>query len=146
MKTLKFFKKKNKGNVGDIIGSMICFLFMLVILTVVLNTTKLLSLKTDIDRVARNAMLILETKGDLSDAEITDIENTLKGIGFENVTVNVNEGHIGKVNYGEDVTIEIKADTSGRLLHLYSSIFGNWDKEYDYAVRYKSISKASASN
>ena len=144
----KIVKKKHKGNVGDIIGSIICIFFMFVILTTCINATRLMSLKTNIDRVARKSMLTLETKGQLTPEEIAAMEAEVQALGFETVNITVNDGNTEKVLYGETVAIRIQGQTSGKYLHLFNSLTHTdgtsaWDKDYNYGVRYESISKAS---
>jgi hypothetical protein len=142
-KVNRLFKKKHEGNFGDIIGSMLCFLFMFVVLTTCINSSKIMSLKTNVDRMARSSMLRLETKGELSDKEVQELYEKVLSLGFESVDIKVNEGSASKVLYGEPVTIQINGKTSGRYLNLYSSLKNKWDKDYNFGVKYESISKAS---
>ena len=135
--------KKHEGNVGDIIGSIICVIFMFAILTTSINSNRIMSIKTQVDRMSRKAMLQLETKGILTATEKQDLYDEVMALGFDEVDITVNGGSSTKVVYGFPVTIEIQGRTSGRTLGLYNSWNNSWDKDYNFGVKYESISKAS---
>lgn len=91
--------KKRKGNVVDILPSMLMVIAAVILITVFFDLYQVLSLNEDVKQLSRKYMLTMETVGyldpenrtslvqDLSDLEVTDIDlegSSMTDVGYGN--------------------------------------------------------------
>lgn len=79
---LKQFRKKKTASIDEILPLLI-FIFMAVTLLVwTINTNSAIQTKNDLNGIARESMLKMETDGYLTTTEKTELINRLKDKGF----------------------------------------------------------------
>lgn len=116
MKKILFGKNfrhiREKGSVANIMVTGIFVLTMCVMMMIFLDNMQLISQKTEINQLARQYILIMETKGGLTaqDEELLllDLEDLgASGVDLEGTTM----GHAG---YGERIVLHIHGTLGGR--------------------------------
>lgn len=117
MKKLTKKKKdlgKSQGNFADILGTSLCLFFMLVVLITVVRFYRMLELKRQVDSLARDYILTLEEKGELTSSDLAQLNDTLSKAGFYNCEIVFNETNV-KVNHGKEVSLKITVHTNIQL-------------------------------
>lgn len=119
---LKQFRKKKTASIDEILPLLI-FIFMAVTLLIwTINTNSAIQTKNDLNNVARESMLKMETDGYLTTAEKTELINRLKDKGFYGTSDACKaEAHsntefsnaftdttVTEAGYGNPVTLNIK--------------------------------------
>lgn len=138
---VKIVKSKSRGDVGDIIGSALCIFFFLAIFSVSVHYVKILTVKQNVDALAREYILIEEQEGFLTTTDISDIQSSLNNMGFSNYTISCNGFGYPKANYGEKVNIDIVVNTNPHELQI-SNLFNVWnDGQIQITSNQESISK-----
>lgn len=138
---VKIVKSKSRGDVGDIIGSALCIFFFLAIFSVSVHYVKILTVKQNVDALAREYILIEEQEGFLTTTDISDIQSSLNNMGFSNYTISCNGFGYPKANYGEKVNIDIVVNTNPHELQI-SNLFNVWnDGRIQITSNQESISK-----
>lgn len=139
------FKNKRHGNIADIMGTSICLMFLVVIFMSFVRFCSLIEYKRQLNEVARDYLLKIETTGKLSDQELTDLENEILDIrpnkdkGTYTYTITFNEDN-HPAQYGENVSINIIVNASYDAMNLQKMY--EWIKdEYVFEANYYSTSK-----
>ena len=130
---------KRQGNAGDIIGTSLCLLTILIVLITTVHFIKILECKRMINNQAREYLLILEEKGQLTTTEVGNLTSSINDMGFSNVTVTYN-GTNTRVNYGQQVSISVVVNATWRELGL-SKVYGFIKDNYVIAVKLYSTAK-----
>lgn len=119
---LKQFRKKKTASIDEILPLLI-FIFMAVTLLVwTINTNSAIQAKNDLNGIARESMLKMETDGYLTTTEKTELINRLKDKGFygtsdackndthDNTEFNnaFTDTTVAEAGYGNPVTLNIK--------------------------------------
>lgn len=136
----KFILSKHKGNVGDILGTTLCIFIMLTLLTVSIQYMKILTVKRQVDEIAREAVLILETQGNLTATDISDLSQQLEGIGFRHYTLTYNDTNEDR-SYGDKVVIDININATASEMGLVSAA-GLIRNNYNFNIHLVSVCKA----
>ena len=132
--------KKHLGNFGDILGSMVCIIMMLALLTSCINVVTVLSKKTELNRISRKALLQLEIQGELQSEQINELKKSIEEVNLKDVHIVINNGG-PKASYGNEVSIKISATATGSDLGLFKSL-NVWNRTFDFSTKYISTSKA----
>lgn len=138
------FKKKD-GNIGDLIATMVCLLFIITIMFGMVSFMKIISVKRDVQTISKSALLTLESQGGLTSADINALYDGLHN-NFSDVAVYVNGslvsyGNKSSIAYnGETVSIEIKIKATPTELGL-TAIWGAFTDDYEISSKLSSISK-----
>ena len=103
MKTLLLRRHKGSG-LGDILGTGMCIVILLTLLTVSIQYMKVLTVKRGIENLARDAILILETTGQLHNVD--QLGEQIADMGFHDYAITFNEDNSAK-HFGEDISVEI---------------------------------------
>lgn len=146
MKKKKILKKMHKGGggIGDILASTICLMVIISVMTAGVYFFRLMEIKKDINTEARSALLTLEQNGELTKEEVDSIKTQIVKMGFSlNKITIVYNGNNEKAKYGNEVSINVRAEASNTELNM-SKIFNLFKKEMVFSVDMHSISKAEA--
>ena len=136
---ISFLKSKHKGNLGDILGTGMCIVIMLMLLTVSIQYMQVLTIKRNVEQVSRQALLMLETSGELKTADKTALGNQLRDMGFTNYTITFNTNNTKKA-YGETVSVVITARGTPANLGLVKAV-GIIKDNYEFKTTLYSIAK-----
>ena len=142
MKTkLKFLIKKHKGNLGDILGTGMCLVVLLIVLMAMVHYMQVLYVKRDVANIGREYLLILEEQGELTAADIDSCKNKIESMGFHTYTITFN-GDNHKKNYGQEVSIDIQITANRQEMRLSNLVIpGLSQTSYNLTSRLYSIAK-----
>lgn len=97
--------KKRKGNVVDILPSIIMVLAVMILITVFFNLYQVLSLNEEVKQLSRKYMLNMETVGYLDAANRTKLIQELSAL---NVTdIDLSGSTLTDAGYGNTITLNI---------------------------------------
>lgn len=103
--------KKEKGNIGDLMAACICMLLMTVLLVAYMDSVRLIDEKTEINQIARQYILRMETVGMLTESDRLLLSKELEEAGASEVSL---EGTtLERVGYGEEIVLKIKGKLRG---------------------------------
>ena len=98
--------KRNKGNMGNLLGTMICVLAMTVLVLQYMEQVRLIQRKWEMIQISREYILRMETRGYLTGEDARELVAELEqaevtGISLEGTTRN-------PVDYGEPIFLKVK--------------------------------------
>lgn len=111
------------GNVGDMMACCLCMLAMTVLMLAYMGNVSLVFQKAAVSQLARKYILRMETVGELTANDRTELIAELEALGASQISL---EGTSGKVSYGETVELVIN---------------GKLEEEYDFTERRLSTAK-----
>ena len=132
---------KHKGSLGDILGTAMCIVIMLTLLTVSIQYMKILTVRRNIEALARGYLLVLETTGELSAPHEDELSDSLRSMGFSNFTITYNDSNVART-FGEMVSLDIDIRAAAAELGLTRAA-GFVRDSYDFKIHLVSISKAA---
>lgn len=100
--------KKDNGGVLDFIPMLLTIVVIMVLLLVYASWIRNLELKSEVDTIARNYLLQMETTGHLTPAAQESLRNDLKKIGMS--SVDFKDTTVDEVNYGNTILLEIEGN------------------------------------
>ena len=99
--------KKEKGAVDSLIFTLVSVIALFVMLYALIPNIKLMQTKSQVNQIAREYILILETRGCLTTQEISDFKTSMEAI--PGITVgNMTGTSTAEVAYGDPVTLCFK--------------------------------------
>ncbi len=139
----KIFKRTHKGSgFGDLLGTMVCIVALMVVLISMVHFYKVLEIKRNINSYARSSLLTLEQEGELSQDDIDEITQKLVKIGFNSSDIKITYNNDNSAaTYGKEVTISVEVKATYKELGFsayFSRIIG---ETFNYKTTYTSISK-----
>lgn len=141
----KFLKQRKQGNIADIIGTSICLLALVIVFMSFVHFCTLIEYKRQLNEVARDYLLKIETTGTLTAQEVNDLQLAVNNLrpdpskGTYVVTTTFN-GTNTAARYGEDVSINIQVQASYDAMGL-TKMYGFIKDEYVFEANYYSTSK-----
>lgn len=106
-------KKKEAGNIGDLIGAGLCMIAMLILMMSCFSHMALLQKKVYLGQTARKYMLQMETVGFLESRKEEELTSELEELGISEISL---EGTtIDPVSYGEEITLRIRGKLEGGI-------------------------------
>ena len=106
-------KKKEAGNIGDLIGAGLCMIAMLILMMSCFSHMALLQKKVCLGQTARKYMLRMETVGFLESHKEEELTSELKALGISELSL---EGTTTEpVSYGEEITLRIRGKLEGGI-------------------------------
>lgn len=120
---IKNIHKENRGSASIDALMVFCvslFVFM-VVLVIVLSAFSNINDKWKMNQVARKYLLIAESQGCLTDADLTSMRNELDGCGLTGVTFGSTT--TVRQTYGEEIKIEINGTYNMRRSAIGSNAF-----------------------
>lgn len=133
----KLLKKKQGGNIGDILSFGVFLMFYMVLMMAVINFMIILNFKDTCDQISRQYIIYMETKGT---ADKNEIIETYADAGYTPKTVTVNNGAANPIPFGSKVTLSIEVTASSAELGLYH--LPGFPENWTYQNSRHSISKA----
>ena len=104
-------KKKEAGNIGDLIGAGLCMIAMLILMMSCFSHMALLQKKVCLGQTARKYMLRMETVGFLESHKEEELTSELKALGISELSL---EGTTTEpVSYGEEITLGTRGELEG---------------------------------
>lgn len=106
-------KKKQSGNIGDLLGTGLCMLAMLTLMMSCFAHMAILQKKVSMGQIARKYMLRMETVGYLEGQKETELRKELADLGITELSL---EGTTTEpVSYGEVITLSIKGKLEDKM-------------------------------
>ena len=136
MKKVSWFR--SKGSVVDLVIGMITILAIVVIVTVSISYTELMLKKLEISQIARQYILLMETKGYMDNIAEQQLYNDLQSIGLENIELKGTTKQA--VQYGDMIVLCICGELRGDTLE--NDFWSNGLMEKRYHVEEKRVSTA----
>lgn len=133
----RLLKKKEKGNMGDILSFGVFLVFYMILMMAVVNFMAVLNFKDSCDQIARRYIVYMETKGTANKNEIME---AYTDAGYTPTVVSVNNGAANPVPFGNKVSLSIEATASSSELGLYK--LPGFPETWTYRNVRTSISKA----
>lgn len=104
--------KKDNGGVLDFIPMLLTIVVIMVLLLVYASWIRNLELKSEVDTIARNYLLQMETTGHLTPAAQESLRNDLEKIGMS--SIDFKDTTVDEVNYGNTILLEIEGNLAIR--------------------------------
>lgn len=102
-----------KGSIGEFLAVCVGLLLMSVLLVSFLDSVGLINEKTEVDQIARKYILRMETCGELTAADRTNLCVELENAGASGISL---EGtSVSKVPYGGTITLNINGKLRGDI-------------------------------
>lgn len=105
-------KRKQPGNIGDLLSTGLCILAMTVMMLSYMECTELIHQKTMAGQLARKYILRMETVGYLTEADSLALCGELKEIGVTQACLTGST--FQRAGYGTPVTLCIKGKLGGK--------------------------------
>lgn len=101
--------KKKEGSVDKIALALLTMLISGVLIMTSIETTHALEKKSEINSLIRQHMLYMESNGDLTDIQISELRQDIESLGVEVVGPGTGNGiEVSKgVSYGKEIFIEV---------------------------------------
>lgn len=103
---------KDRGNVGNLLVTGIFILTMSILMMSFLDNLELIERKMEVNQIARQYILRMETKGCLSADDKDRLLLELENVGVTNVDLGITTTE--EVGYGERVVLDIKGVLYGK--------------------------------
>ncbi len=115
MKNLMLKRHKGSGFV-DLLGTGMCMIILLALLTVSIQYMKVLTVQRDIENIGRQAILRLETTGNLKASDINELKGMIEAMGYTDYTIVFNSDNTAK-HFGDSISISIVVRAAASELH-----------------------------
>ena len=109
---IKNRRKLHKSNMMSEIGSLLVMMFVVAILLLYIDYSRIITAKIDMDNLNKNMLLIAEMQGGLSEEDMNDFYENLESMGIPKSCVMEDTNHPfpkiateGQVPYGEQIII-----------------------------------------
>lgn len=125
---VKFFSRKDQGNVMHLIPAICCCVVVALMIVVFSSWMANIDKKNNIDLVARKYILRMETKGYLDNADQSSLQTELNGEGCSGV--DLAGSTIAKVDYGDEIVLNITGQMkiyNYRVLDIFAISTGTGD-------------------
>lgn len=103
--------KKEKGNIGDLLGTGFCILAMLTVMMFFLKEMEMIQVKAQAGQVSRKYMLRMESDGYLKPDKEAALRQDLQQLGILGVTLDGTTRV--QVSYGEVITLHFTGNLTG---------------------------------
>ena len=107
-------KRKNQGNIMDLVTIGITILAMTIVVMVYLQCTELMIKKLEVSQISRKYILKMETEGYLSQENKNQMLLELKNLGIQNVDISGTTTQ--QVTYGDTIVLKIKGSVKSNML------------------------------
>lgn len=97
--------KKERGTVADLMAAGLCMLAMTVVMISYMGNAGLIRQKEQVSQIARKYILRMETKGELTDSDYTELILELEGVGVTEIRLDGTTR--SPVGYGEQIILII---------------------------------------
>lgn len=98
--------RQEKGSIGNIMATGICLLAVTVVMLSYMDDVLLIRQKTEINQIARQYILRMETVGYLTAEDRIELEGELQGIGVTSLSLTGTT--VSPTGYGEIIILEIQ--------------------------------------
>lgn len=99
-------RKKERGNIGEMLSAMVCILAMLSILMCFFGSMEILQTKARVSQLARQYALRMECSGYLEKEREEALKRELEELGVSEISLDGTT--LSPVGYGERITLNIK--------------------------------------
>ena len=149
LKDNRIMKRKVAGNTMSEIGSLFVMLFVVALLLLYIDYSRIILAKIEIDNLNRQYLLTAEMYGGLTDADRDAYYDNLRALGIEPTTAIVNEhlpliSELGQYVYGDAIEISYTIHFNSPIYaRFHGTIFGIgiMSPTIDIPVYGKTISK-----
>lgn len=133
--------RKRKGNIVDILSSLLLLITSFIIVMAYLTCIQMITIKADADQIARRYILDMETTGYLSDASRTQMIQELEELSAADIDLSGTT--FADAGYGNPVYLSIKCHIQGKNLDMASgNMLSFFFEDADFPVEIYKMSTA----
>ena len=131
---------KNPGNIMDFLTVGIALLAISILVMVSFNSMGLMLRKMEVSQVARKYILVMETKGCLTEDIRQQMLNELDGIGLKEIDISGTTTQ--PVEYGNTIVLQIRGRIGGNELEIEDNMWSAGFRVQKFYVEEKRMSTA----
>lgn len=140
MKLLRIFRKKESGNVGQLLPSLLTVFVVFYLIILYLTVAQDLERKNNLDMLARQYIIRMETFGKLTSDDRDNLKAALEGMGCRNIDFSGTD--MTEVGYGNPVNLSITGEIpTRRIVWLAGLNTGASDEYISFTIRKASTGK-----
>lgn len=103
--------KKEKGNIGDLCTTLFMVMAMIMVMSGFINSAKIISKKYEINNLARNYIIRMETQGYLTSGDERELIARLEALGITDISLAGTTRN--EVEYGSTIDLRISGRVEG---------------------------------